>query len=241
VGRPLADRMRVSGTAEARQVAIRWEGIGVTYPGPPDVEALRPTTIEIEAGTHVAITGPSGSGKSTLLNVLGLLDSPTTGRYVLDGDDVDELNGRERAELRARHFGFVFQRFHLLPSLSAQENVELALMYGGVPRSKRRERASAALHHVGLADRAHHQPTALSGGEQQRVAIARAVVRDQRFLLADEPTGNLDSATAAAVLDLLESLAGDGRSLIYVTHNEAIAERAQRRFHVLDGVVRCDG
>jgi putative ABC transport system ATP-binding protein len=223
-----------------QDAAIRWDAVGVTYPGPPDVEALRPTTIEIAVGTHVAITGPSGSGKSTLLNVLGLLDHPTTGRYVLDGDDVGQLSGRDRAELRARYFGFVFQRFHLLPSLSAQENVELALMYGGVPRAERGERASAALRHVGLADRAHHHPTALSGGEQQRVAIARAVVRDQRFLLADEPTGNLDSATAEAVLDLLESLAGDGRSLIYVTHNEAIAERAQRRLHVLDGVVKDD-
>jgi putative ABC transport system ATP-binding protein len=230
----------VSAVAEGLPVVICWEGIGVTYPGPPDVEALRPTTIEIEASTHLAITGPSGSGKSTLLNILGLLDRPTSGRYLLDGHDVDELSERERAELRARYFGFVFQRFHLLPSLTAQENVELALMYAGVPRGERRDLASVALDRVGLAGRAHHRPTALSGGEQQRVAIARAVVRDQRFLLADEPTGNLDSATADAVLDLLESLARDGRSLIYVTHNEAIAERAQRRFHVLDGIVKDD-
>jgi putative ABC transport system ATP-binding protein len=218
-------------------VAVRWEGVGVTYPGPPDVEALRPTTLQIAAGAYVAITGPSGSGKSTLLNVLGLLDVPTTGRYALGGTDVHHLTDRARAELRARYFGFVFQRFHLLPSLTALENVELALMYGGVVRKDRTALSRAALGRVGLADRVHHRPTALSGGEQQRVAIARAIVRDQHFLLADEPTGSLDSETAEAVLDLLESLATDGRGIVCVTHNEAVARRAQRRLEVLDGVV----
>src|SRR5690606_15903081 len=140
-------------------VAIRWEGVGVTYSGLLDVEALRPTTLVIEAGERIAITGPSGSGKSTLLNVLGLLDQPTTGRYVLDGTDVELLTERGRADLRARYFGFVFQRFHLVPSLTAQENVELALMYAGVPRAERRSRAWAALARVGLAERSHHRPT----------------------------------------------------------------------------------
>ena len=228
--------MSVSVVAD-QAVAIRLEGIGVTYPGPPDVEALRPTTLDIRVGEQVAITGPSGSGKSTLLNVLGLLDASTVGRYVLDGTDVDELSDRTRADLRARYFGFVFQRFHLLPSISAVDNVELALMYAGAPRAERRERSLAALARVGLADRSHHRPTALSGGEQQRVAIARAIVRDQQFLLADEPTGNLDSATTEAVLELLTSLVDDGRGIIFVTHNEAIAERSTRRLRVLDGVV----
>ena len=222
---------------EAPPLSIRWEGVGVTYPGPPDVEALRPTTFDVAAGTHLAITGPSGSGKSTLLNVLGLLDRPTVGRYLLGEDDVSRLSEQERSGLRARYFGFVFQRFHLLPRLTAQENVELALMYAGVRRSERGRSAAAALARVGLGSRVHHRPTALSGGEQQRVAIARAGVRDQRRLLADEPTGNLDSASAEEVLALLESFIGDGRSLVYVTHNEAIAERAPRRFRVLDGVV----
>lgn len=221
-----------------QRVAIRWDGVGVTYPGPPDVEALRPTSFEIAVGEQVAITGPSGSGKSTLLNVLGLLDASTVGRYVLAGTDVDALSDRGRADLRARYFGFVFQRFHLLPSMTAVENVELALMYAGVPRAERRERSLAALARVGLADRSHHRPTALSGGEQQRVAIARAIVRDQQFLLADEPTGNLDSMTTEAVLELLTGLVDDGRGLIYVTHNEAIAERSARRLRVLDGVVQ---
>jgi len=233
--------MCVFGAGDPPAVAIRWEGVGVTYSGLLDVEALRPTTLVIEAGERIAITGPSGSGKSTLLNVLGLLDQPTTGRYVLDGTDVELLTERGRADLRARYFGFVFQRFHLVPSLTAQENVELALMYAGVPRAERRSRAWAALARVGLAERSHHRPTALSGGEQQRVAIARAIVRDQQFLLADEPTGNLDSATTEAVLDLLQSLADDGRGLIFVTHDDAIAERAERRLRVLDGVVEDDG
>jgi putative ABC transport system ATP-binding protein len=219
-------------------VAIGWEGVGVTYPGPPDVEALRPASFEIKVGEQVAITGPSGSGKSTLLNVLGLLDASTVGRYLLDGTDVAALSDRSRADLRARYFGFVFQRFHLLPSMSAVENVELALMYAGAPRAERRERSLAALARVGLADRWHHRPTALSGGEQQRVAIARAIVRDQQFLLADEPTGNLDSATTEAVLELLASLVEDGRGMIFVTHDEAIADRSPRRLRVLDGVVK---
>ena len=229
--------MSVSGEADPPEGAIVWKGVGMTYAGPPDVEALRTTTLTIERGAHVAVTGPSGSGKSTLLNILGLLDKPTRGRYLLDGVDVDAVADARRSELRAGFFGFVFQRFHLLPSLTARENVELALMYAGVSRAERGPRALAALERVGLSDRSHHHPTALSGGEQQRVAIARAIVRDQRYVLADEPTGNLDSGTTVAVLELLEELARDGRGLIYVTHDESIAERAAHRLHVLDGVV----
>lgn len=228
----------MSGEVDTTQGSIRWEGVGVTYTGPPDVDALQPTTITIDPGSRLAITGPSGSGKSTLLNVLGLLDSPTSGRYLLGGVDVHTLPEAHRAELRASYFGFVFQRFHLLANLTARENVELSLMYGGAPRSRRPKLAATALERVGLTERAHHRPAALSGGEQQRVAIARAIVRDQQFVLADEPTGNLDSGTSETVLGLLEQLAEDGRGLIYVTHDEGIAQRARRRLHVLDGVVR---
>jgi putative ABC transport system ATP-binding protein len=227
----------MSEAPEPDQTGIRWEGIGLSYPGPPVVEALRPTDLQVDPGAYVAITGPSGSGKSTLLNVLGLLDRSTTGRFLLDGIDVTDRPDVDQAHLRARYFGFVFQRFHLLPTLSARENVEMSLMYAGVRPSERRDLAAAALERVGLSDRWSHRPTALSGGEQQRVAIARAIVRDQRFLLADEPTGSLDSRTARAVLELLESLAAEGRGVICVTHNESVADRATRRLHVLDGIV----
>jgi putative ABC transport system ATP-binding protein len=227
----------MSEALEPGQRGIVWKGVGLSYPGPPVVEALRPTDLGLEPGAYVAITGPSGSGKSTLLNVLGLLDRSTTGRFLLDGVDVTHCRDADQAELRARSFGFVFQRFHLLPTLSARENVELSLMYAGARPSERRDLAAAALERVGLSDRWSHRPTELSGGEQQRVAIARAIVRDQQFLLADEPTGSLDSRTAASVLDLLESLASDGRGVIHVTHNESVAHRASRRLHVLDGVV----
>ncbi len=212
--------------AERSHAVLELEDLSLTYEGPPPVAALRSTNLRFTSDSYVAITGPSGSGKSTLLNVVGLLDRPTGGRYLIGGTDVTTLDDGELAALRARWFGFIFQRFHLVPSLSAADNVKLGLMYGGVPRRRRDRLAVQALRRVGLTDRAAHRPSALSGGEQQRVAIARAIVRDQAFLLADEPTGSLDSKTAHAVLDLLEDLAAEGRGIICVTHSADVAERA---------------
>lgn len=227
-------------SAAGEDGGIRWQGVGLTYPGPPEVDALRPTDLVIGPGEYVAITGPSGSGKSTLLNILGLLDRPTTGQFELDGINVSDLSGTLLADLRARYFGFVFQRFHLLPGLTAVENVELGLMYAGIRRSNRQTMALAALERVGLAARAEHRPSALSGGEQQRVAIARAIVREQRFVLADEPTGSLDSRTSDAVLELLEDLVDHGLGVVCVTHDEGVANRAYRRVRLLDGELTDD-
>lgn len=227
----------MSPAAEHPPAALELEDLSLTYEGPPPVTALQPTSLRFAPGAYVAITGPSGSGKSTLLNILGLLDRATGGRYLIGGSDVTTLGDRDLAALRARWFGFIFQRFHLVPSLSAVDNVKLGLMYGGVPRRQRDALATQALVRVGLGGRADHRPSALSGGEQQRVAIARAIVRDQAFLLADEPTGSLDSKTAADVLDLLEDLAADGRGIICVTHSDEVASRAASRITVLDGVV----
>lgn len=219
-------------------LGVRWEGVGLTYPGHREVTALAATDLEISGGTYLAITGPSGAGKSSLINVLGLIESPSTGRILLDGRDVATLSASSLAATRARWFGFVFQRFHLLPALTAVENVELGLMYQATaPRRRQRELATEALGRVGLADRAHHRPVELSGGEQQRVAIARAIVCEQRFILADEPTGSLDSRTEGEILDLLDDLVANGRSVACVTHSETVARRAHRRLHVLDGVV----
>ncbi len=223
-------------SAEA-EPAVRWTSVGLTYSGPPEVAALRPTDLVLRPGEHVAITGPSGSGKSTLMNVLGLIDRATTGRVEVDGTDVGRLSSRQLAVHRARWFGFVFQRFHLLPALTAHENVELALMYAGVRGPSRKERAASALDRVGLASRGRHRATELSGGEQQRVAIARAIACDQLFVLADEPTGSLDSRTATEILDLLDDLPREGRGLVCVTHSREVAARADRCLHVLDGLV----
>ena len=223
--------------ADRDRPVLEWEGVALTYAGPPPVVALQPTDLVIEAGAYVAITGPSGSGKSTLLNILGLLDRPTAGTYRLGGDAVPSLSDGELASLRARWFGFIFQRFHLVPTLSAVENVGLGLMYGGVARRDRRPLAMDALQRVGLDARSQHRPSALSGGEQQRVAIAQAIARDQAFVLADEPTGSLDSRTAGTILDLLDDLAADGRGIVCVTHSAEVAARASTRIDVLDGVV----
>jgi putative ABC transport system ATP-binding protein len=232
----------VSGTVEAPpEVAVRLSAIEVVYPGPPPVHALRDVHLDLVAGTHVALTGPSGSGKSTLLNVVGLLDRSTGGTYLLDDVDVSSLGDGALASLRARYFGFIFQQFHLLPALNARENVELGLMYSGVERRERASRALEALDRVGLADRADHRPAELSGGQQQRVAIARAVARRPRFLLADEPTGNLDSRTSGEVLDMLGGLVDDGVGVVYVTHDPVVAARAGTAFTVEDGRVRPDG
>ncbi|HEX2149511.1 MAG TPA: ABC transporter ATP-binding protein [Actinomycetota bacterium] len=216
---------------------IVWRSVAMTYAGPPAVNALQATDLSLGEGEHVAVTGPSGSGKSTLLNILGLLDRPTSGEYLLDGVDIAGLSDQESSRLRATYFGFVFQRFHLIASRTALENVELGLMYAGVSHRERRAQAAEALDRVGLAGRVTHRPNQLSGGEQQRVAVARALARRPRFLLADEATGNLDSRTAGEILELLESLVDEGVGLICVTHDRSVADRARRQLVVLDGTV----
>ncbi|HEV2262554.1 MAG TPA: ABC transporter ATP-binding protein [Candidatus Rubrimentiphilum sp.] len=201
------------------------------------VEALRGLTFSIERGEYVAIMGPSGSGKSTLMNVLGCLDRATSGQYLLDGIDVSQLDDNQLAEIRLRKLGFVFQGFNLLPRANALRNVTLPLFYAGMPPKQREKLALERLTEVGIGDRARHKPTELSGGEQQRVAIARALVNDPAVLLADEPTGNLDSKTSAEIMALFERLSAAGRTIIVVTHDEGVASRARRILRMLDGVI----
>jgi putative ABC transport system ATP-binding protein len=214
---------------------IELSAAGYTYPGPPPVQALHPAGLAILRGEHVAIMGPSGSGKSTLLNLLGLLDRPTEGSLRIDGIDLGRAPERDRAAVRARRIGFVFQSFHLLPHRSAVENVMLAQVYADMPRRHRYQTAMSALAEVGLALRAHALPTELSGGERQRVAIARALVNRPSLLLCDEPTGNLDSAATQELTDLLGALHAQGTTLVVITHNPAVAALAQRRISIRDG------
>lgn len=216
---------------------VELQGLTRTYPGTVPVHALRPTDLTIHKGDYVAITGRSGSGKSTLLHLLGLLDRPTGGRYLLQGQDTARLSDRARTRLRAELIGFVFQAFYLLPHRTVAENVALALMYAGVPRGKRPERVRRALERVGLAARADFYPTKLSGGERQRVAVARALVTEPALVLADEPTGNLDSATAETVLEIFDMLHAQGLTLIVVTHDPVVAGRTRRRLRIDDGRV----
>ena len=201
------------------------------------VEAVRGVTLVIERGEYVAVMGPSGSGKSTLMHILGALDVPTAGTYRLAGVDVSRLDERELAEVRNRRIGFVFQQFHLMSSMPAWRNVEMPLTYAGVGRRLRRERAADALARVGLGDRAGHRPTQLSGGQQQRVAVARALVTDPDIVLADEPTGNLDSASTADVLGLLDEVHAAGRTVVVITHEPDVAASADRVVRLRDGVV----
>jgi putative ABC transport system ATP-binding protein len=222
-------------TGPAREPVIRLASAAYTYRGPPPVAALKPTSLVIYRGEHVAITGPSGSGKSTLLNLLGLLDKPTQGLIEIDGIDVGAASERERAAVRAHRIGFVFQSFHLLPYRTSIENVMLAQVYADEPRRRRHAAAMAALAQVGLEHRAHALPTALSGGERQRVAIARALVNRPSLLMCDEPTGNLDTTTTLELTDLLESLHRAGATLVVITHNPAVASRAQRQIAIRDG------
>ncbi|GAA4235415.1 ABC transporter ATP-binding protein [Actinomadura meridiana] len=221
--------------------AILLRGVGRTYPGPPPVTALHDVNLTVARGEYVVIVGPSGSGKSTLLNLLGLLDRPTDGSYGLDGLDVAELRDAERAAVRGQRIGFVFQSFHLLPHRSALENVLLAQLYGGTPRARRLDAARSALRQVGLEHRTDAPPTTLSGGERQRVAIARALVNRPRLLLCDEPTGNLDTATAATILGLLEDLHTAGQTVLTITHDPAVAGRAGRVVTIRDGRLTDEG
>jgi putative ABC transport system ATP-binding protein len=225
------------GPGSARPPVIELRGVGLTYPGPPPVVALRPCDLVVEPGEHLSIVGPSGSGKSSLLNVLGLLDRPTCGTYLLDGIDTGGLGERARTECRGRSIGFVFQAYHLLAHRTAAENVAVALLYNGVRRAERPRIAAEALARVGLADRRHALPSQLSGGERQRVAIARALAVEPSLLLCDEPTGNLDSANAAGVLDLIAALHAEGMTVVVITHDTATARRATRTITLRDGVV----
>jgi len=201
------------------------------------VEALRGVDLDIEEGEYIAIMGPSGSGKSTLLNLIGCLDRPTGGRYILGDQDVSRLSDAELSEVRGRQIGFVFQSFNLIPQLTALDNIEVPLFYQGVHRRERRRRSQELAERVGLGARARHKPMELSGGEQQRVAIARALSNDPLILLADEPTGNLDSKTGREILGLFDDLSARGRTLIVVTHDEAIAGRTHRTVRMADGKI----
>ena len=204
------------------------------------VEALRGVDIRIDRGEYVAIVGPSGSGKSTLMNLLGCLDTPTEGRYLLDGVEVQVLDDDALAEIRNRKIGFVFQSFNLLPRASAVDNVALPMLYAGASRAARREAAIGALRRVGLGDRLYHRPDQLSGGQRQRVAIARALVNNPAVLLADEPTGNLDQRTGAEIIALFERLHEEGVTVILVTHDHSLAQRTDRQIMIVDGKVAKD-
>lgn len=218
------------------QPVIKVEDLWKIYQlGEVQVEALRGVSFEIEEGEFVAIMGPSGSGKSTLLNILGCLDRPTRGRYFLDGQEVSQLNENQLAQVRNKKIGFIFQSFNLLPRLAALQNVELPLIYAGIPPQKRKEQAIKSLEAVGLGDRIHHYPNQLSGGQQQRVAIARALVNDPSIILADEPTGNLDTRSSEEIMHILQELNQEGKTIVLVTHERDIASHTHRILHFRDG------
>jgi putative ABC transport system ATP-binding protein len=215
---------------------IRLEKVSRTFTvGDQQVAALRGIDLNIAAGDYVSIMGPSGSGKSTLLNLIGLLDRPNSGTYLLDGGNVTDLNDEQQAKVRSEKIGFVFQSFHLVPRLTAAMNIELPLILAGIPAAERKARVTRLLENYGLADRAEHRPEQLSGGQRQRVAIARATSMHPAVLLADEPTGNLDQATGKEVMNLLEQLVAQQVALIVVTHDPVIGGRAMRQLHMVDG------
>ena len=217
---------------------IRMRSIRKVYStGRVEVTALKGVDLDVGANEYLAVVGPSGSGKSTLMNILGCLDTPTSGEYVLSGESVGGLDRNRLAEIRNRHVGFVFQNFNLLPYATALENVELPLLFAGVPTRERRERATAMLEKVDLADRMDHKPTELSGGQMQRVAIARALVNRPAIILADEPTGNLDSASGQGIVGLFRELHAAGQTIVMITHDQAIARLASRIVQIRDGQI----
>ena len=220
---------------------IRLQNVSRRYQmGAETVHALRDVSLEIQRGEYVAIMGPSGSGKSTMMNLIGCLDTATSGRYELNGIGVSDMDDNQLAEIRNREIGFIFQTFNLLARSNALHNVELPLIYAGMPAEQRRQVALDALTQVGLADRIHHKPNELSGGQRQRVAVARALVNKPSILLADEPTGNLDSKTGAEIMALFEELSRKGNTIILVTHEEDIAEHARRIIRLHDGLIASD-
>ena len=224
--------------AAPKRQLIHLENVTKTYDsGENAVQALRGVSAEIGGGEFVSIIGPSGSGKSTLMHILGCLDSPTTGEYWLDGQNVAEVPSGALARIRNQKLGFVFQTFNLLPRASVAKNVELPLLYAGMSKDDRRERAMEALKRLGLDNRAKHRPNELSGGQRQRVAIARALVNNPSMILADEPTGNLDSKTGGDIISIFEELAANGQTIILVTHDPGIAARTQRRITIVDGLI----
>ena len=220
---------------------IRLDRIGKTYGnGKVQVEALRDVDLTIRANEYIAIVGPSGSGKSTLMNIIGFLDTPTGGSYHLRGEEVSGFSGDRLAEIRNRHIGFVFQNFHLLPQITAYENVEMPLLFKGASARQRRQRVEELFESVGLADRMHHKPTELSGGQMQRVAIARALACEPDVILADEPTGNLDSSAGGDIVELFQDLWEKGHTLVLITHDNAIAKRTERTIRIQDGRITED-
>lgn len=223
---------------EPQRALIHLAGVTKIYDsGENEVQALRGVDAEIAGGEFVSIIGPSGSGKSTLMHILGCLDSPSSGEYWLDGQDVATLTSKQLARIRNQKIGFVFQTFNLLPRASVLKNVELPLLYAGMNSEDRRGRAFEALKRVGIDNRAKHRPNELSGGQRQRVAIARALVNNPSLILADEPTGNLDSKTGSEIIDIFEELSANGQTIVLVTHDPGIAARTQRRITIVDGVV----